>query len=141
MRSLCMPFRRRAKPFLLTEVPMSSIYLEDLLDPIRLLAYTGMGLVGSTSLPVLFFFSGAACGTGWLCIMYVGAGAAGLEGLLGTIAFCRFCLPTVMWSASSSGGSDVTPGRAAYRDTLSHFINGLSGASHFSACTLAASRE
>ena len=72
--------------------------------------------------------------------MYVGAGAAGLEWFLGTIVFCRFCLPTVMWSASSSGGSEVTPGRVAYRDALSHVINGFSGASHFSACILAASR-
>ena len=63
--------------------------------------------------------------------MYVGAGAAGLEGVRGTIAFIRFCLLTVMWSASSSGGIDVTPGHAAYRDSLSYVINGLSGASHF----------
>ena len=73
--------------------------------------------------------------------MYVGAGAAGLEGVLGTIAFSIFCLLAVMCSASSSRGGDVTPGNVAYRDTLSHVINGLSGASHFLACTLAASRE
>ena len=72
--------------------------------------------------------------------MYVGSGAAVLEGFLGTIAFSRFCLPTVMWSARSSGGMDVTPGHVAYRDALSHVINGLSGASHFLAFTLAASR-
>ena len=87
-----------------------------------------------------FFFAGAACDAGWLCMMYVGAGAAGLEGVCGTVALSRFCLLTVMWSASSSGGSDVTPGRAAYRDAMSHVIKGLSGASHFFVCTLAASR-
>ena len=70
--------------------------------------------------------------------MYVGAGAAGLEGVHGTVAFSRFCLLTVMWSTSSSGGSDVTAGRAAYRDALSHVINGLSRAFHFFACNLAA---
>ena len=63
--------------------------------------------------------------------MYVGAGTAGPEGVLGTIVFSRFCLLTVMWSESSSGGSDVTPGHAEYRDALIHVINGLSGASHF----------
>ena len=73
-------------------------------------------------------------------MMYVGARAAGLEGVCGTVSFRRFCLLTVMWSASSSGGSDVTPGRAAYRDALIHVIKGLSGASHFFASTLAASR-
>ena len=73
-------------------------------------------------------------------MMYIGARAAGLEGVCGTVAFSRFFLLTVMCSASSSGGSDITPGHAAYRDALSHVINGLSGASHFFASTLAASR-
>ena len=72
--------------------------------------------------------------------MYIGAGAAGLEGVRGTIAFSRFFLLTVMWSASSSRRSEVTPGHAAYMDALSHVINGLSGASHFLAFALAVSR-
>ena len=87
-----------------------------------------------------FFSAGAAYDSGCLCIMYVGAGAAGLEGMCGTVALSRFCLLIVMWLAKSSGGSDVTHGRVAYRDALSHVIKGLSGASHFLACTLAASR-
>ena len=87
-----------------------------------------------------FFFDRAACDAGWLCIIYVGAGTAGLEGVRGTIDFSIFCLITVRWSASSNGGSDVTPVHAAYRDALSHVINGLSGASHLFACTLATSR-
>ena len=87
-----------------------------------------------------FFFAGSTCDAGWLWIIYVGADAAGLEWFLRTIVFCRFCLPMVMWLASSSGGSDVTPGRVEYRDARSHVNNGFSGASHFSVCTLAPSR-
>ena len=74
-------------------------------------------------------------------MMYVGTGAAGLKGVCGTVAFSRFSMLTVMRSVSLSGGSGVTPGRAAYRDALIHVIKGLSRASYFFACTLAASRS
>ena len=54
MRSLCMPFRRRDEPFLLTEVPMSSTFQEGLLDHVRLLACTGKWLASPTFLLVIF---------------------------------------------------------------------------------------
>ena len=54
MRSLCMPFLRQAEPFILTEAPMSAIFQEGLLDPVRLLACTYKWLVSPTFLLVLF---------------------------------------------------------------------------------------
>ena len=61
-------------------------------------------------------------------------------GMRGTRFLCRFCKPTVMWSAISRGGRDFTPRHVWYRDTLIHLISGASGASQFQAAVIAEMR-